>query len=93
MLAEAPGFAGRAKTPRQDLEGRTQVGGFLRNDETVDPEALDHDADPDWIGTVIQQITAGLGIHIDRGSLIDSWAGLIRPPLTSIRSSTGRRPG
>jgi sarcosine oxidase subunit beta len=61
---------------RQDVEGRAQVGGFLRSDETVDPEAFDHDADPKWIGTVIQQITAGLGIHIDRGSVVDSWAGL-----------------
>jgi sarcosine oxidase subunit beta len=61
---------------RQDLDGRVQVGGFLRKNETVDPGTFDHDADPDWIGAVIHQISEGVGIHIDRSSVIDSWAGL-----------------
>jgi sarcosine oxidase subunit beta len=61
---------------RQDVDGRAQVGGFLHNDETVDPGAFDHDADPDWIGAVIQRIVEGLGIHVDRASVVDSWAGL-----------------
>jgi sarcosine oxidase subunit beta len=61
---------------RQDLDGRAQVGGFLGNDETVDPAAFDHDADPDWIGAVLQLIGERLGIRVDRASVVDSWAGL-----------------
>jgi sarcosine oxidase subunit beta len=61
---------------RQDLEGRAQLGGFMGNDETVDPEAFGHDADPEWIGAILQGIAEGLGIHVDRASVIDSWAGL-----------------
>jgi len=61
---------------RQDLDGRAQVGGFLGNDETVDPAVFDHDADPDWIGAVLQLIGERLGIRVDRASVVDSWAGL-----------------
>jgi glycine/D-amino acid oxidase-like deaminating enzyme len=61
---------------RQDLDGRVQVGGFLGKDETVDPSAFDHDADEDWIPTVLQQTDLTFGIAIDRSSVIHSWAGL-----------------
>ncbi|MBA3740182.1 MAG: FAD-binding oxidoreductase [Chloroflexi bacterium] len=61
---------------RQDVDGRALVGGFLGKDETVDPSAFDHDADPDWIATVLEQTAQNFGIEIDRSSVIDSWAGL-----------------
>jgi sarcosine oxidase subunit beta len=61
---------------RPDEDGRVQVGGFLGNDETVDPAAFDHDADSWWIDAVLRQIARRLGIPIERSSVIDSWAGL-----------------
>jgi sarcosine oxidase, subunit beta len=61
---------------RPDIDGRVQVGGFLGNDETVDPATFDHDADPSWIEAVLEQVALRLGISIHRSSLIESWAGL-----------------
>lgn len=61
---------------RPDADGRVQVGGFLGNDETVDPAAFDHDADGWWIDTVLKQVASRLGIPIERSSIIESWAGL-----------------
>ncbi len=61
---------------RQDVDGRAQVGGYIGNDETVDPRTFDHDADADWISAVLEQISQRFGIQIDRSSVIDSWAGL-----------------
>jgi glycine/D-amino acid oxidase-like deaminating enzyme len=61
---------------RQDVDGRAQVGGFRGRDETVDPAAFDHDADADWISTVLQGVGQRLGITIDRSAVVDSWAGL-----------------
>jgi len=61
---------------RPDLDGRVQVGGFLGNDETVDPAAFDHDADGWWIDAVLERVARRLGIPIERSSVIESWAGL-----------------
>ncbi len=61
---------------RQDVDGRALVGGFLGNDEIVDPSAYDHDADADWIRSVLQYIAERFAIEIDRSSVIYSWAGL-----------------
>ena len=61
---------------RQDVDGRVLVGGFLGKDETVDSSAFDHDADADWIATVLQQAAQSFGIEIDGSSVIESWAGL-----------------
>jgi len=64
----------RCRSP--DLDGRVQVGGFLGNDETVDPAAFDHDADGWWIDAVLERVARRLGIPIERSSVIESWAGL-----------------
>jgi sarcosine oxidase subunit beta len=61
---------------RPDVDGRVQVGGFLDNDETVDPAAFDHDADGWWIDRVLGQVARRLAIPIERSSIIESWAGL-----------------
>jgi len=61
---------------RQDVDGRVLVGGFLGNDETVDPAAFDHDADGWWIDGVLEQVADRLWILIERSSVIESWAGL-----------------
>jgi sarcosine oxidase subunit beta len=61
---------------RPDLEGRVQVGGFLGRDETVDPDAFDHDADADWIAGILLRLSDHLGIEIEPSSVVDSWAGL-----------------
>ena len=61
---------------RPDVEGRVQVGGFLGNDETIDPAAFDHDADGWWIHAVLGQVSRRLRIQIERSSVIESWAGL-----------------
>jgi len=61
---------------RPDLDGRALVGGFLGEDEAVDPSAFDRDADATWIQTVLRQTSESFGIEIDRSSLVDSWAGL-----------------
>lgn len=66
---------------RPDVDGRVQVGGFLGNDETVDPAAFDHDADGWWIEAVLDQVGRRLGLPIERSSVIESWAGLY--PSTS----------
>src|SRR5439155_18701219 len=56
--------------------GGAQVGGFLGRDETVDPDAFDHDADADWIAGILARLSERLGIEIERSSVVDSWAGL-----------------
>ena len=61
---------------RPDLNGRAQVGGFLGRDETVDPEAFDHDADADWIAGILPRLSERLAIEIEPSSVGDSWAGL-----------------
>jgi sarcosine oxidase subunit beta len=61
---------------RPDLDGRVQVGGFLGRDETVDPDAFDHDADADWVAGILARLSERLGIEIERSSIVDSWAGL-----------------
>lgn len=61
---------------RQDVDGRALVGGFLGDDNAVDPLAFDHDADADWIEAVLEQASRSFGIEIDRSTLVDSWAGL-----------------
>jgi sarcosine oxidase subunit beta len=61
---------------RPDRDGRAQVGGFLGRDETVDPDAFDHDADADWIAGILPRLSERLGIEIERSSVVDSWAGL-----------------
>ncbi len=61
---------------RQHEEGCAQVGGFLGRDETVDPSAFVHDADPDWIAAVLEQVSRSFRIEIERSALIESWAGL-----------------
>jgi sarcosine oxidase subunit beta len=61
---------------RPDVDGRVQVGGFLGRDETVDPDAFDHDADADWIAGILPRLSERLGIEIERSSVVDSWAGL-----------------
>lgn len=60
---------------RQDRDGRVQVGGFLRADETV-ALAFNHDADEDWISGVLAQLRLTFGIEIERPSVLESWAGL-----------------
>lgn len=61
---------------RQDVDGRAQVGGFLGKDETVNPSAFDHDADPEWIASVLSRTATLFGIHIDQSTVVRSWAGL-----------------
>jgi sarcosine oxidase subunit beta len=61
---------------RPDVDGRALVGGFLGEDEAVDPSEFDHNADATWIQAVLQQTLESFGIEIDRSSLVDSWAGL-----------------
>jgi sarcosine oxidase, subunit beta len=61
---------------RQDVDGRALLGGFLGRDETVDPHDFNHDADGDWIAAVLLGVQKHLGIHVDRDSVIKSWAGL-----------------
>jgi sarcosine oxidase subunit beta len=61
---------------RPDLDGRAQVGGFLGRDETVDPDAFDHDADADWIAGILPRLSERLGIEIEPSSIVDSWAGV-----------------
>jgi glycine/D-amino acid oxidase-like deaminating enzyme len=61
---------------RPDVDGRAQLGGFLGRDETVDPSAFNHDADADWIATVLQRTEQRFGIQVERSSIVDSWAGL-----------------
>jgi sarcosine oxidase subunit beta len=61
---------------RPDADGRALVGGFLGEDEAVDPSEFDHDADALWIRAVLHRIFESFGIEIDRSSLVDSWAGL-----------------
>ena len=78
---------------RQDLDGRAQIGGFLGNDETVDPAAFDHDADPDWIRAVLQLIVERFGIRVDRGRSSTAGQACTRAPRTSIRSSIGPTAG
>lgn len=61
---------------RQDVDGQALVGGFLGRDETVDPTSFDHDADDEWIATVLAGVAEHLRINVDRASVVDSWAGL-----------------
>ena len=61
---------------RQDVPGRAQVGGFIGRDETVDAHAFDHDADEDWIVTVLDRVGEAFGVRIERRALVESWAGL-----------------
>jgi glycine/D-amino acid oxidase-like deaminating enzyme len=61
---------------RSDVDGLAQLGGFLFRDETVDPSAFDHDADAEWMATVLQRTEQRFGILVERSSIVDSWAGL-----------------
>jgi len=61
---------------RPDVDGRALVGGFLGEDEAVDPSEFDHDADATWIQAVLHQTSQSFAIEVDRSSLVDSWAGL-----------------
>jgi sarcosine oxidase subunit beta len=61
---------------RQDVDGRALVGGFLGQDETVDPDDFNHDADGDWISEVQRRVAERLGVETRRAPVLDSWAGL-----------------
>ena len=61
---------------RQDLDGRAQVGGFLGQEETVDPASFDHDARGAWIDEVLAAIAERLRITVPRASVSSAWAGL-----------------
>jgi sarcosine oxidase subunit beta len=61
---------------RQDVPGCAQIGGFIGRDETVDAHAFAHDADEDWIATVLERVGRAFGVQTQRSALVDSWAGL-----------------